>query len=668
MIESTAMPIESTQDTSKPSQPYFSYDDFFAGKAFEYLYKIENQFEQAMAEQRVAVNAKEVGFPNFRLLFSKFKQDQQNRKKKLVNQENGVTNFGDSPLELNIGEWTADEMGVFRPRGSEMEVACSHPILPSRRLRSIDTSLIKYELKFKRGGNTARRNWTPVLIDASDMASPTEIVKKLTPYGVSVTGGDRAKALVDFLRDVCDINYDNIPEVKCVSRMGWNEEGFAPYNGDVIFDGAQAFQGAYSAIKERGIYEKWLFEAKDARTYSLTARIVLAASFAAPLIEPLGISSFFVHLWSTSSGTGKTVGQMLGASVWADPAPGGAFFPTFRSTSVGIEMMAGFLHSLPLFVDELQLAKDHHGKVQFNVYELASGSGKLRSNKALGLNYTPKWATTFITSGETPIVSDLDGEGALNRVFEIECVAGDLVIRDGHRTSGVLRDNYGFAGKKFVDMLQSEGAVQKAKDLYDQFFQQCCATEATDKQAMAASALLVADALATEWIFRDGNALTVKDISEYLKTKARVSLMQRGYDALCDWVVINAAKMHGIQDGDKGECYGIVENDVAFIIRSSFNKFCSDNGINPAGFLSHLRARKLIQTPAKGYTKVKDLGKLDGQRQLAHCVCLVMQDEDGQQLSDNLAGQMYAGDSDGAKTDGRTNFELLSGEDTELPF
>lgn len=638
--------------------PEFTFDDFMEGRAFEYLYSIENPYRQAMAEQRLSYQAKSVGYTGFKKLFAQFKADQKSKKKAIINPQDGITDFEDPFLELNIGEWTANELeGIYRPKGSVIEVACSHPILPARRLRSIDTSQIKYELRFKRGGQTARKYWTPVMIDASDMASPTEIVKKLAPLGVSVTGGDRAKTLVDFLRDVCDINYDNIPEVKCVSRMGWNEEGFAPYHGDVIFDGAPAFQGTYNAIKEKGIYEKWLAEAKEARTYSLTARIILAASFAAPLIEPLGVSPFFVHVWSTGSGTGKSVGQMLGASVWADPAPGGPFFPSFRSTSVGFEMMAGFLHSLPLFIDELQLAKDHHGKINFNVYELASGSGKLRSNRALGLNYTPKWATTFITSGETPIVSELDGEGALNRVFEIECMAGDMVLKDGHRTANVLRENYGFAGKRFIARLRQEGSIDHAKELYDKFFQECCASEATDKQAMAASALLVADALATEWIFQDGNALTVDDISEYLKTKARVSLMQRGYDALCDWVMINANKMRGIQDGDKGECYGIVKDGVACIIRSAFNQFCSDSGINPVGFLSHLRTKKLIQTPAKGFTKVKELGNIDGQRKLAHCVCLVMPDEDETR-------PLY----DHPDKQGRTDFAVLSYEDTEMPF
>lgn len=609
----------------------FTLSDFDSGRVFEYLYSIEDPFHQAMVERRLQCRADEVKFKNFKRLFALYKQTKKAQSLPIISQAQ-VSSFDGQAVELDTGEWTADETGIYRPKGQQMEIACSHPIYPARRLRSIDTSLIKYELRFKRGGETARSSWTPVVLDASDMSSPTDIVKKLAPYGVSVTGGDRAKALVDFLRDISDRNYDIIPEVKCVSRMGWNEEGFAPYNGDAEFDGAAAFKGTFNAIRCQGSFDDWMFEAKDARSYSLTARLVLAASFAAPLVEPLGISPFFVHLWSTASGTGKTVGQMLGASVWADPSPGGAFFPTFRSTSVGIEMMAGFLHSLPLVIDELQLAKDHHGKVNFNVYELASGSGKLRSNKSLGLNYTPRWAMTFITSGETPIVSEFDGEGALNRVFEIECLADDQVIKDGHRTANALKENFGWAGKAFIERLQQDGSVEKAKALYDDYFKKCCATQTTEKQAMAAAALLTADKLATDWIFQDGKELTVKDISEYLKTKERVSLMQRSYDALCDWVAINSNKLRGIQDGDKGECYGIVKGNIACIIRSAFNRFCSDNGINAAGFLSHLKTRKLLQLTVKGMTKMVDLGKTEEGRQKASCVCVRLPSDENSEV------------------------------------
>lgn len=575
-----------------------------------------------MAERRMAALASQLKFRNFTKLFRLYKQ-MHARKNAPVISTDGISEFDGQAVELNTGEWHADEFGVMRsaPGGGTI-VACTHPIMPVRRLRSIDTKAIKYKLAFKRGGD--RSNWESLDIDAADMASPTEIVKKLAPYGISVTGGDRAKALVDYLRDVTDQSYDKIPEVRSVSRMGWNEEGFSPYVTGIEFDGAAAFSGVYKAIRQEGDLQKWLAEALDAREYSIPARIVLAASFAAPLVEPLGVLPFFVHLWSASSGTGKTVCLMLGASVWANPVAGGAFFPTFRSTSVGLEMMAGFLHSLPLFIDELQLAKDYKGAVRFNVYELASGTGKLRSNRSLGLNYTPTWSNVFITSGETPIVTETDGEGAMNRVFEVELQAGAEAVRDGHRTANVVKDNYGWAGKQFVEKLQQEGQIDRAKKLYDEYFQQCMSNDTTGKQAMAAACLLVADHLATEWIFQDGKALTVDEIAEFLKMRETVSIMERGYQLLVDWVSVNANKLRGIRDEDRNECYGIVKDGVANIIRSVFSKVCAENGLSEKGLLSHLRARGLIQTNHGEMSKTVRLSPT----QLARCVCLVLPKEE----------------------------------------
>ena len=397
---------------------------------------------------------------------------------------------------------------------------------------------------------------------------------RLSAVGISVTSGERANNLVDYLRDVLDLNQDIIPEVKSVSRMGWNEEGFSPYVSGIVFDSADTFRGAYNAITQVGSYDEWKAEALDARSYSLTARIVLAASFASVLVEPLGCLPFFVHLWGMDSGTGKTVAQMLGASVWANPAVGQSYFQTFRGTVVGFEMMAGFLHSLPLFLDDLQLAKDRHGNVIFNVYDLASGTGKLRSNKALGLNYTPTWANCFITSGETPLVNDTDGAGALNRVIEIECTANDKAISDGHRTANKLKANYGWAGKDFVEHFIQDGERKRALQLYDDFFKACTESDTTDKQAMAAAVVLTADTLATEWIFQDSKALTVQEMSEFLKARATVSLADRGYEIICDWVAVNANKLRG--SSDSGDCYGLLdsERNMAYIIRSVFNRIC----------------------------------------------------------------------------------------------
>lgn len=594
----------------------FGYDDFENDSVFAYLYSITDKFKRGKAERRMAKLAQDVGFRTFTRLFRTYCEVQREASAPAPVIEDGLSNFGlELPLELETGEWHGSTDGIWKRGGRDGVIwACSHPIMPIQRLRGVDTGLIKVKLGFSRGKQT-RRTWSEVVVDAEDIASANKIVGRLAPVGISVTSGERANALVDYLRDMMDLNEEVIPEVKSVSRMGWNEEGFSPYTEGIVFDSADTFRSAYNAIKQVGSYEAWLAEALDARSYSVPARIILAASFASPLVQILGCLPFFVHLWGMDSGTGKTVGQMLGASVWANPSVGQGFFQTFKGTSVGFEMMAGFLHSLPLFLDELQLSKDKHGNVVFNVYELASGSGKIRSNKALGLNYSPSWLNCFITSGETPLVGDDAGAGAVNRVIEIECRASESVIKDGHRTANALKQNYGWAGRMFIEKLLEDSSKDRARELYDKFYTECSASDATGKQAMAAAVILTADALATEWIFKDNRALTAKEIGEFLKSNSAVSLADRGYDILCDWVTVNASKMRGATD--MGECYGVVEDDTAYIIRSVFARVCAENAINAKALLSHLKAKGLIEVGTKGYTRTRRMGN-----QTASCVCL----------------------------------------------
>lgn len=595
----------------------FTYEDFTSGRVYEYITAIDG-WKRTVAEDELAKLAKEVGFGKFSAGLKEYRKDL--KRFGTVNLTEGVSEFGEQPFELNTGDWIADEDGVWRyGNGADRIWACSHPIMPVKRLRSVDTGMVKIQLAFRRG-YAGKKAWNTITVPNSKISKASDIVS-LSDCGISVTSGERAQALVDYLRDVLDRNEDLIPEVKSVSRMGWNEEGFSPFVGDIAFDSADSFRPIYNAVRQAGTLEKWLEEALDARRSSITARIVLAASFASVLVEPLGCLPFFVHLWGMGSGTGKTVGQMLGASVWADPGVGGAFFQTFKSTSVGIEMMAGFLHSLPLFLDELQLSKDRHGRIVFNVYELAAGTGKLRSNVSLGLNYTPRWSNCFITSGETPIVSETDGAGALNRVIEIECRPGEKVIQNGHRTANALKANYGHAGKLFVDKLCA-GGIDEAKALYEEQYAACMQSDTTEKQAMAAAILLTADALATGWIFQDGRALTAGDLGEFLKSKSSVSLSGRGYELLCDWVAENANQFQ--KTVERGEHYGIVEDGIAYINRSVFNRICNENSIAPKALLSNLKAEGKIIVGAKGYTRTK---KIDGIS--VACVWLKLPPDDG---------------------------------------
>lgn len=604
-----------------PAQrPEFTLEDFKSGRVFEWLTG-QTPYRQAMEEPELADEAKELGFRAWAKGLREYKKLLKQTSLSVL-RDDGTSDFAEQKIELNVGEWTADESGIWRygPGGS-IVYACTHPIMPVQQLVSIDTGTTKIRLAYRRTFRD-KRPWSEIVVPMSRIAKAADIVA-LADCGISVTSGERAQALVDFLRDCIDRNQDAIPEVKAVSRMGWNEEGFAPYVGGAAFDSADSFRPIYRSITKSGDLSQWLEEALDARTYSRTARIVLAASFASVLVEPLGCLPFFVHLWSMDSGTGKTVAQMLGASVWANPAVGGSYFQTFKSTSVGVELMAGFLHSLPLFLDELQLAKDRHGRVNFNVYELAAGSGKLRGNRSLGLDYTPKWANCFITSGESPIVSETDGAGAMNRVIEIECKAGEAVIRDGHRTANALKRHYGHAGRIFIDHLTEPSEIDRAKELYERFYTECIQSDTTEKQAMAAALLLTADALATEWIFRDGRALTPEELGEFLKEKAVVSASERGYEYMCGWIAANELRFEDTVE--QGEHYGVFKDGYAVINRTIWDRVCTDAGISSKALLSHLKSNGLLSTGSKGYTRNWRIDK----HVPVPCVWLRLPSEDG---------------------------------------
>lgn len=585
----------------------YTREDFDGPTPYEYLSGIKSPFQQDIEGKKLSEHALSVGFKGFMVRFRKYQESIKNTAQSVLSRPDSLTDFDEQAMELNTGEWTADDFGVRRAGGfGSDDVACPHPIMPIERLKNIDTGELKVRLAFRRGTQN-KKAWSVITQDFDTISNAKNIVA-LSRIGVSVTSGKRAQTLVDYISDVMDLNYDVIPEIKSVSRMGWNDEGFSPYVDGVVFDGNTNFGPIFSSIKPHGSLDAWIEEARACRKYSITTRLVLASSFASVLVGPLGCLPFFVHLWGMDSGTGKTVAQMLAASVWANPAVGGPFFPTFKATSVGFEVLAGFLNSLPIIIDELQLAKDYRGKINFNVYELASGSGKLRSNKTLGLASTPTWANCFITSGETPLVGENDGAGAVNRVVEIECKADAKAIEDGHKTAGTLKANYGHAGRTFVEILGTGKNIEEAHKLYEICYTDCLKNNTTEKQAMAAAIILTGDILSTKWIFRERDFLTVSDIEEFLKTKEAVSAADRGYEYMCGWVSQNANKFR--PESESAEMYGqfghMDDEGWVFIIRNPvWNDVCEKAGISPKALLSHLKSRGLISSRGKGFTRSK---------------------------------------------------------------
>lgn len=569
--------------------PAFSREDFLEGTApYEYVYQFANdQFTLNRVLERMAELAKKKCKVNG---FKKFYQDyvKSQREASGLVIADSLTQFEGQELELNCGQWRADEGGITieGPYGGEVE-ACNHPLIITERLVNIDSGVEKLRISYRKD-----KLWRSVIVEKKTLASNNAILD-LANVGIAVNS-ENARYLVRYLHDLEALNYTAIPEKNSVSRLGWiGGEGFSPYVENLVFDGDASFRGFFESVASCGRYETWLALAREIRKRSVPARLILAASFASVLVPITEALSFFVHLWGSESGTGKTVALMLAASVWANPEAG-KYIHTFNGTQVSLELSAGFVNHLPLILDEFQMLRN---KKDFEsiVYMLAEGVGKGRGAKSGGLKDVCTWRNCILTSGEMPITNYMTGAGAYNRIVEIECT--ERLFDDPMAVLSVIRNNYGHAGRRFVEALQTEGAAARAKELYLAYYKMITQSDTTEKQAMAGAVLLTADKLATEYIFQDNQALIYPDIALYLQTKTEVDINERAYDYICETISANITRFN--PSAENGEVWGKLDNNHAYIIRSVFGRICEDGGYSDRAVLSWMARKGIVETSSQ---------------------------------------------------------------------
>lgn len=587
----------------------FEKDDFLTTTPYEALYAYHKEpFTHAAKMEELAAYSVSKGFKGFKTMYKKYVESLKAQSGTIY--IDNVTNFTNQPLELNAGDWEADDSGIFKKNGYNDEVACPHPIMPVERLVNIDTGEEKLQLAFRKGSI-----WRKIIVSKTVLASSNKVTE-LAGSGIAVTS-QNARVFIQYISDMENMNYYLIPEKKSIGRFGYiPDEGFSPFVDGLIFDGDANFKAMFQTVRSRGSETKWLETAEEVREMSTTAKIILAASFASVLLEPLNCLPFFVHLWGVDSGTGKTVALMVAASVWGDPAVG-AYVKTFDGTVVGMEKTAAFLNNLPFCLDELQLAKDSKGRTTFDVYKLAQGVGRTRGNRSGGVDLTPTWRNCILTTGESPLTGTASGAGAVNRVIDIECKSAQAVIKDGMRISGAVKRNYGFAGRKFVERLYQPGVIDQVSERYRELFRILSDRDTTEKQAMAAAAIILADELACQWIFSGQQPLTIEQVSEFLASKAAVSAGDRGYKYLCDWVTQNSNKLCGRSENPNIEVLGALEDGRAYIIRSVFERILQDAGYSTAAMISYLKQSNLIETRGRANTKGKRINGIP-----TECFCL----------------------------------------------
>lgn len=583
------MPGEIIEVNTFDALPDWTVEDFTGGSV-PHAWVLEHGdgdvYKTMRYRDMTAEAARKLGIKNF---VSQYNAYEKTHRQKPVAAESGATDYEDQPLELLTGEYLCnDEAGVVGWNAYHERVQiCSHPIMPTKRMINVDTGETQLEIAYRRGGR-----WRYQTVPRTMLATASQIVG-LAAWGVGVDS-ENAKALVRYFTELEGLNYTRLPEINSTGRLGWvGDDLFAPYVKDLQYDGDPSGAALFRGVEQAGSPAVWLDYFGKARARNVVTKIVLAASFASCMVKPCRTLPFIVHTWGGTE-AGKSVALMAAISVWGIPTADGGLFHTFNTTDVGVEVLASVSNSIPVFIDELQIAKDRKSFDEF-IYKFAEGVGRTRGAKAGGLQQMKRWANIAITTGEMPISTANSGGGAVNRVIEIDC-KGQQLFENPREAVGIMSENYGHAGRYFVSLLQNN--IELARDLQEDYLAQLRRTDVTDKQALSASLILAADHVAAMWMFGDEDRLTVDEILPFLSTREQVDINARALDWLYGWVAenINSFTSHG--DYDTGKVYGRMDGDRIMIIRQTLNDAMSNAGYNVHAFLVWAREKGLLDCPA----------------------------------------------------------------------
>lgn len=594
--------------------PQYTKDDFTETDApFQFLYQFADKpflLEQML--ERMKSQAAAVGIRSFMKLWKGFLKSVSGQNEVVGNE----TDFDGIPTkrQLRSGKYVCDVNGVSMTDqfGFTREI-CPHPIAPVRRYKNIDTREEYLDIWFRKGfGETGYRDETITV--AKDTIANS--ILQLARFGV-VVNQQNAKMLAAYLMDIEQLNYDTIEEKQSVTRLGWvGDHVFSPYVNDIYFDGEDDFGALFHSVHTEGDEKTWVDAIRKVRKEKTAARFYLAASFASVILKPCGLLPFLMHTWG-GTGNGKTVALMVAASVWACPELG-EYVTTYNGTRYAQETTAAMLNSLPLCLDELQIQASQ-GVKDFDdvIYQLCEGVSKKQGKASGGLRKQQKWRNVILSTGEHTIIKPLSGGGARNRVIEIE--VPEKMYSDLVGLCELINHNYGFAGKRFVEWLMVPENMERVKQMQKDFYHELLKIDATEKQVGSASAILVADAIATELIFKDNMALTVNDMKGVLLTKGDMDINQKTLDWLYDYIA--SQSIHFNPDNAKTEIWGQIDDEKgwAWIIRSVFERELHAHGLDSRSFLSWADRHDLLDHEQGRMDRKK---RLVGTTGTARCICI----------------------------------------------
>ena len=416
----------------------------------------------------------------------------------------------------------------------------------SRRMRNVDDEDVKLELAFY--GDC---RWRKIIVPRGDAMDKSKLVKYAN-QGLPVTS-ETSKEAVKYMEAFETSNKTAIPRHRSIERMGWvkNRE-FFPYHMEspAAYDGAgEESHRIIAAVAPHGDKDKWMEMAATLRTMQ-AARVMLAASFASVLLQPLQQRPFIFHLWANSR-SGKTAVLKAAVSIYGDP---NVLLRSYNSTAVGIERTAGTVRNIPLALDELQSLSLKYENLSRMMYMLGNGIGKMRGDRIGGTQKMQTWCNTILSTGEQPITVQNSMDGENTRIMELYASPiGDTdFARTVHQTAA---ENYGFAGKMFMDYLFREYELEKGTSrlrqaytnfrdefvsMYAMLYEKC-----TSIHLEFVAVLVFADFIASKAVFNAGEEACGAawemgfELLEALKKEQKADAVERASDTVKEWIASN---------------------------------------------------------------------------------------------------------------------------------
>tara|TARA_R110000751_G_scaffold200854_1_gene305698 strand:- start:3258 stop:5396 length:2139 start_codon:yes stop_codon:yes gene_type:complete len=375
-----------------------------------------------------------------------------------------LANHSDIPKNLKLPPgWDVDSSGVYSIRISEngceeRDLLCPSPMIIVGRSVDIHNGETMLKLAWKRASV-----WIFKTVPRASVMDARPLVQ-LAKWDAPISSRN-AGTLVQYFSDFEATNLECLPTDNTTGHLGWqtakgsggfllgkNQIGLEDKTIQLVPDeGLDRLSDGWAVA---GTWEEWLktIEPALSRPMLMTA---IYASVAAPLIQVLDAPNFIVD-WSGETSKGKTTALRVAASVWGcpDERAGGIIY-SWDATRVWIEQSAGFVHNLPLILDDTKRSRSNNVVSQV-LYDFAFGQGRGRGSPN-GVRKQARWRSVLLTTGESPATGFSEDAGTRARVISLKGAPMGEVSTENARaamslTLGLL-ENHGHLGLKLVTHL-----------------------------------------------------------------------------------------------------------------------------------------------------------------------------------------------------------------------